>query len=208
MLRDYEEDQVVLVDGDCLLLEAFTDRTLDWDHGGQYLHLTYLVEKTLNGFRRKNARVHVVFFRLMESAWSSSTGGDLSCLLARKAVIRHLKQSTDLSIVDRFESFMSEDWEEFVRRDPPCFVVTSDKPFGDVSSSERDWCRLLLENFKLPLSAFLVDCQRMEVDCVFLAGLQFKVNQTYAFRCCFSPSMKKDIEEVRLFCVILPTSRV
>jgi hypothetical protein len=36
-----------VIDGDSMLIQVMQDEALDWTHGGQFLHLTYLVEKFL-----------------------------------------------------------------------------------------------------------------------------------------------------------------
>ncbi|XP_065837258.1 probable ATP-dependent RNA helicase DDX60 [Oscarella lobularis] len=191
VLRDYEEDQAVLVDGDSLVLEAIMDRSLDWDHGGQFLHLTYLVEKKLSGFQRKATQVRVVFFKFMEVVWSLLP--DSSALLARKAIIRHLNRSTRMSVACEFESALSDKWKEYLKEECPCFVVMSDKPL-ELSSLSK--FRSVIENARLPFRSLLLGCQQMEIDCVFFAGMKFRVNRIHAFRCCFSPSLRDEVEQV------------
>ena len=190
-MRDYEEDQAVLVDGDSLVLEAIMDRSLDWDHGGQFLHLTYLVEKKLSGFQRKATQVRVVFFKFMEVVWSLLP--DSSALLARKAIIRHLNRSTRMSVACEFESALSDKWKEYLKEECPCFVVMSDKPL-ELSSLSK--FRSVIENARLPFRSLLLGCQQMEIDCVFFAGMKFRVNRIHAFRCCFSPSLRDEVEQV------------
>jgi hypothetical protein len=36
-----------IVEGDSVVAEAFRDSSLDWTSGGQFLHLTFIVEKYL-----------------------------------------------------------------------------------------------------------------------------------------------------------------
>lgn len=42
-----------MIDGDSLLLELLGEESLDWSHGGQFLHLTYLMERFLQYFTDK-----------------------------------------------------------------------------------------------------------------------------------------------------------
>jgi hypothetical protein len=39
--------QTFIVDGDSLLLDAFSNPLLDWSRGGQFLHLTFIIESFL-----------------------------------------------------------------------------------------------------------------------------------------------------------------
>ena len=42
-----------MIDGDSLLFELLGERSLDWSNGGQFLHLTYLLERFLQYFTDK-----------------------------------------------------------------------------------------------------------------------------------------------------------
>ena len=42
-----------MIDGDSLLFELLGEESLDWSHGGQFLHLTYLLEHFLQYFTDK-----------------------------------------------------------------------------------------------------------------------------------------------------------
>ncbi|KAJ7386933.1 hypothetical protein OS493_003891 [Desmophyllum pertusum] len=45
ILTDFVDAEIFLIDGDSLLLELLGEKSLDWSHGGQFLHLTYLLER-------------------------------------------------------------------------------------------------------------------------------------------------------------------
>ena len=45
--------EIFMIDGDSLLFELLGEESLDWSHGGQFLHLTYLLERFLQYFTDK-----------------------------------------------------------------------------------------------------------------------------------------------------------
>lgn len=53
ILTDFVDAEIFLIDGDSLLLELLGERSLDWNNGGQFLHLTYLLERFLQYFTDK-----------------------------------------------------------------------------------------------------------------------------------------------------------
>ena len=52
-MTDFVDAEIFLIDGDSLLLELLGERSLDWNHGGQFLHLSYLLERFLQYFTDK-----------------------------------------------------------------------------------------------------------------------------------------------------------
>lgn len=53
IMTDFVDAEIFLIDGDSLLLDLLGERSLDWSNGGQFLHLTYLVERFLQYFTDK-----------------------------------------------------------------------------------------------------------------------------------------------------------
>ena len=53
ILTDFVDAEIFLIDGDSLLFELFGEESLDWKNGGQFLHLTYLLERFLQYFTDK-----------------------------------------------------------------------------------------------------------------------------------------------------------
>jgi len=80
-----DSGQSFLVDGDSLLLDLFSDATIDWIHGGQFLHLSYALEKRLHHLMEADRSFNVVFFDCLEGIWTNPTHQ-----LAREIIIRHL----------------------------------------------------------------------------------------------------------------------
>lgn len=53
ILTDFADAEIFMIDGDSLLLELLVEQSLDWSNGGQFLHLTYLLERFLQYFTDK-----------------------------------------------------------------------------------------------------------------------------------------------------------
>ena len=53
ILTDFADAEIFLIDGDSLLLEIIGEKSLDWNNGEQFLHLTYLTERFLQKFTEK-----------------------------------------------------------------------------------------------------------------------------------------------------------
>ena len=53
ILTDFADAEIFLIDGDSLLLEVLSEKSLDWSSGGQFLHLIYLAERFLQNFTEK-----------------------------------------------------------------------------------------------------------------------------------------------------------
>ncbi len=113
-----------LIEGDSLLAELFSDPNLDWNHGGQYLHLFYLLERFLTSLTERGCvSFQLVFFRDHKKMWrkrkavvAAGEGGkddenegveDNSRLLAREMIIAHLKNNTPYEVLDQFDNWLS-----------------------------------------------------------------------------------------------------
>jgi hypothetical protein len=126
VLSDFGETEKFVIEGDSLLLHAFSDPALSWSHGGQFLHLTFIVETFLNELVERGAHFCVVFFESHKAIWH----GDACKCVARALLICHLQQSlpaTHTTSVEIFESPSSEEWTEFFDTYLPCMVVASDE---------------------------------------------------------------------------------
>eukprot|EP00961_Rhodomonas_salina_P033844 455174-Rhodomonas_salina.1 len=89
-LKDFGTSEPFLIDGDGVVAHAMSDPLLDWRHGGQLLHLTYLVETFLGKLRQAGA-VFEVFFFTGNSALFNHLSPSLR--LARDAIVKHLSQA-------------------------------------------------------------------------------------------------------------------
>jgi hypothetical protein len=124
VLSDFGETEKFVVEGDSLLLHAFSG--LDWTHGGQFLHLTYVVETFLHELVTRGAHFCVVFFESHKAIWKD----DPAKCVARSLVIRHLQTflpATHTTSVKTFKSPACDAWTEFFDTYLPCLVVASDE---------------------------------------------------------------------------------
>eukprot|EP00286_Rhodomonas_abbreviata_P024202 CAMPEP_0181307918 /NCGR_PEP_ID=MMETSP1101-20121128/11157_1 /TAXON_ID=46948 /ORGANISM="Rhodomonas abbreviata, Strain Caron Lab Isolate" /LENGTH=357 /DNA_ID=CAMNT_0023414209 /DNA_START=403 /DNA_END=1472 /DNA_ORIENTATION=- len=130
VLSDFGETEKFVLEGDSLLMNAFSDERLDWSHGGQFLHLVYLVEKLLSELLSRGAHLCIPFFDSHASIWT-----DPSKRVARSLLIHHLKQTLPSNIpVVCFESPASEEWVDFLAAFQPALVAVSDVLPQDAAS--------------------------------------------------------------------------
>jgi hypothetical protein len=72
LLNEFGATELFIVDGDSLLVELLSASSLDWSHGGQYLHLIFLLERFLQTFRQRQDPKHsfnIVFFKENRGLW-------------------------------------------------------------------------------------------------------------------------------------------
>ena len=72
VLSDFGEAEQFLIEGDSILQLAFEDDRLDWQHGGQYLHLIYVIEKIVSQFFRRGAHFSFIFFESHQEIWKET----------------------------------------------------------------------------------------------------------------------------------------
>eukprot|EP00040_Diaphanoeca_grandis_P011679 m.59910 g.59910 ORF g.59910 m.59910 type:complete len:2071 (+) comp22778_c0_seq1:137-6349(+) len=107
------------VDGDALLANAFEDTLLDWEHGGQPLQVIYRVNKFLQMLLDRRAhRFHVLFFSDAESCWSGSK------LVVRQALIRFLKSTTEMNIIEDIKSIWDPKFITLSNVQQPAFCIS------------------------------------------------------------------------------------
>ena len=87
-LSDFGRSEPFLVDGDALVLHALNDSLLDWQNGGQFLHLVFLVEKFLQNLQSRGSKFDVFFFHDNKAIFQQHSA---SFVLARTAILHHLK---------------------------------------------------------------------------------------------------------------------
>ncbi|KAI3317689.1 P-loop containing nucleoside triphosphate hydrolase protein [Xylariaceae sp. AK1471] len=96
LVGDYAGNELFIVEGDSLLLNCFSDSRIDFQHGFQLLHAVYCVEQFLANLKRRKCNFCLVFFDSHEALCVPA-----NCphrfrsryLLARYAIIRHLRQN-------------------------------------------------------------------------------------------------------------------
>ena len=113
LLDDLGSIDFFVIDGDSLLLECLSSPTLDLGHGGQPLHLFYLIEDFLQRLKAcHNSQFCFAFFQEHESFWQGQNQS--SPWVARHTLLQHL-QSTLQQSVHVFPSWQSTTWQTFVR---------------------------------------------------------------------------------------------
>ena len=200
VLRDYEEAQVILVDGDSILLEMLSNEKLDWSHGGQFLHLTYLVESFLKALQDCGALLNIVVFTATKSIWSSCPSG----LLARSAFISHLKFNTSIPVHDTFGDWWDPKWKEFVLQKKPVFMLMSSGGINAPWISRETLIQMSpiselggwSECCDTLLYSLLLVSLSLEVNCVFIGDLQTEVNRTTANRVYYNYQKNQEILKV------------
>lgn len=114
LLDDLGSTDFFVVDGDCLLLECLASPSVDLSHGGQMLHLIYMIEEFLHNLQGcLNARFCFVFFEEHAHIWQAQEDGFLS--LARHTMQQHLRLTLQLRVLT-CPSWDSQGWTDFVKR--------------------------------------------------------------------------------------------
>ena len=129
-LKDFGRSEPFLLDGDALVTYALSDKSLDWQNGGQFLHAAFTVERFLENLSSRGAKFQV-FFLLGNDRLFSSLGK--SYLLCRKVIMEHLKQSQSTSahclkvhfIQGSWFSENSDSWTHLLECVQPVFIMSN-----------------------------------------------------------------------------------
>ncbi len=124
----------IVIDGNALLYNLLTNEEhLDWTtHGGQFLHLTWTLEKFIKNLRERQVNFDVVFnacsqlyFIGLEDKFDAS-----SIQLARTMMEKHLRVlQVNCVILDAWYSNMGRDeWDDYLAIKTPTLVIGSTKP--------------------------------------------------------------------------------
>ena len=128
-----------LIDGDSLILSALCDRNLSKSHGGQMLHLVYLVERQLQILLRWRGKFEVVFFK--DSIFSCTPENQLP----REVLIYHLKEVLCCDVLDQFENIWNATFAAFIEKFIPTFFLMFDCFQKDLPSQYKEDLALQLE---------------------------------------------------------------
>ena len=147
---------------------ALRDPALDWAHGGQMLHLTYVVETFLHDLVQRGAHFSVVFFESHRALWQH----DSAMGVARALLIHHLRAAlpaTHTASLDTFPSPASPEWLAFFHAYLPNLVAVSDEvpmaPGAKIS----------------PVRAFLLDLAVAGVNLLLLRDIEITDHQVRGF---------------------------
>uniref|UniRef100_A0A8C3L1P4 DExD/H-box helicase 60 n=1 Tax=Chrysolophus pictus TaxID=9089 RepID=A0A8C3L1P4_CHRPC len=115
LLKDFVESEFFVIDGDSLLLMFLNEEV-------QHLTLFYLIECFLHDFTQKGAKYIIVFFKDVEQMYFQNP----QFLFLRTALIEHLKHNTCITIHTEFSNCFSPQWEIFLKKSYPYFIIISD----------------------------------------------------------------------------------
>lgn len=133
LVGDYAGDELFLIEGDSLLLHCFSDKNLDFSHGLQLLHSTYLVETLLGQLRQRKCVFHIVFFSdhaqicippsVDKKLWPRYR-------LAREAILQHLVRNLPVVVpsiqIQIFDSYRCNSFEEYLLAVGAYFLMCHD----------------------------------------------------------------------------------
>ncbi|XP_072262945.1 probable ATP-dependent RNA helicase DDX60 [Pyxicephalus adspersus] len=119
LLNDYVESEFFAIDGDSLLITCATNCSL---LPGQSLHFFYLVEQFLFNLKSRNARFVIVFFQDFKDFYHP-----YPLLRCRRTQLKlYIQKNTDIAVYT-FSSFLSKEWNTFIREQAPYFFMVSDE---------------------------------------------------------------------------------
>lgn len=99
--------------------QGMEDPLVDWAHGGQPLHVIYLVHRFLDLLKQRHAQsFSLLFFSRMEQCWRGSR------LVMRTALIRYLRTaSPHVNVVTDLESVWDPRYESLIQLQQPAYVT-------------------------------------------------------------------------------------
>jgi hypothetical protein len=132
LVGDFAGNELFLVEGDSLLLHAFSDPNLDFNDGLQLLHATYNVENFLKKLVVRGCNFHIGFIEDHQTLCipPNATQHRNKYLLARAAIIRHLEsnlpeKNSQVSI-RKFPTVLSVEFLEYLQETGMYFVMLHD----------------------------------------------------------------------------------
>ncbi|KAK2572321.1 putative ATP-dependent RNA helicase DDX60 [Acropora cervicornis] len=174
ILTDFVDAEIFMIDGDSLLFELLGEESLDWSHGGQFLHLIYLLERFLQHFTDKGGVFHIVFFKDMETIWKTQP----SMLLARQTLILHLQHNTSFTVVTSINHFWGEEWKEYVQDQMPAFMLLTDAENIPWKTERRTKPESVVEFL---FRSLLMHCLGQGLNCVYISGIQMTATKVLGF---------------------------
>ncbi|XP_044173202.1 probable ATP-dependent RNA helicase DDX60 isoform X1 [Acropora millepora] len=174
ILTDFVDAEIFMIDGDSLLFELLGEESLDWSHGGQFLHLIYLLERFLQHFTDKGGVFHIVFFKDMETIWKTQP----SMLLARQTLILHLQHNTSFTVVTSINHFWSEEWKEYVQDQIPAFMLLTDAENIPWKTERGTKAESVIQFL---FRSLLMHCLGQGLNCVYISGIQMTATKVLGF---------------------------
>ena len=179
LFHDMSAQEGFIVDGEAIVIEAFSNWNVDWKEGcGQLLHATYVAEKILDEFTCRGGIFAVAFFDCNRNIWAS----DPSKLLARDLIVRHLR-ATLPKIVHQFSSWWGDAaWERFIAVQMPSFILLNDgEQVEQICFPAEGADADAVADVQFLLHSFMVDCIIKRVHAVYTTRLVPKDNFIHGF---------------------------
>uniref|UniRef100_A0A8C0B3S0 DExD/H-box helicase 60 n=1 Tax=Buteo japonicus TaxID=224669 RepID=A0A8C0B3S0_9AVES len=156
LLKDFVESEFFVIDGDSLLL-MFLDKET------QYLNFFYQIECFLQDFTEKGAKYVIAFFKDAEQMYFPYP----HFLFLRTALIEHLRHNTSTTVHTEFSSCLSSQWEIFLKKSYPYFIILSD--IG-LTSLQTDY-----------LSILIAHSLSKKINVVLASGQEYDILRVYGY---------------------------
>jgi hypothetical protein len=211
LLEDLGANDVIVLDGDSLLLECLSSARLDWRSGGAFLQVFAAIEHLLAGINHANAaqlRFVVVFFDC-----NAAVQPDAAARLARALLVRWLSGRLGLE-VQTFSSWWTADWQEWLGRTLPALFILSDHPqavvpglagdelaAGNGHSASEPAAAITTQRF---MQAFLLSSAQAQegMQCALLPAMRFSEQFVFAFRTMWRSGSVKQQDVVAAACTV------
>ncbi|CAG8509201.1 9142_t:CDS:2 [Acaulospora colombiana] len=179
---DFGGSGLFIVEGDSLIFNFLHDpdtHLLDFGEtfgGGQFLALTFLVEKFIDELKQRGCRFHIVVFDAHKAIWND----DPKLRVAREIVLSHLKSYQHVTKVPiyEFDNWWGSEFAEYIEERLPLFILLGDGTTKDLEMNSVDvdsskasiiWRGLIYHTLHNDLSAALIP------------GMEFRDSRAKAF---------------------------
>ncbi|KFO87667.1 putative ATP-dependent RNA helicase DDX60, partial [Buceros rhinoceros silvestris] len=156
LLKDFVESEFFVIDGDSLLLMFLNEET-------QYLNFFYQIECFLQDFTEKGAKYVIAFFKDAEQMYFPYP----HFLFLRTALIQHLRHNTSTTVHTEFSSCLSSEWEIFLNKTYPYFIIISDL---GLTPLQTDY-----------LSVFIAHTLSKKINIVLASGQEYDILRVYGY---------------------------
>ena len=175
--KEISDACLFLIDGTSLILECFQNHRIDWNCGGQYLHLVYMFEKYIQMFSTLSDYFYIVFFSDLNSLFTNDSRFSLSL----SVVINHLRLNDYLKSKTRFfTSLSSFEYNEFLNYEKPSFIVLNKlEKLNQLDITEEATLREIKTIFKIMDIYYL----SIEINILLTKNLSFNSNRLNGFYC-------------------------
>ena len=125
MFSQLSASELMMVDGDSMLIEAFCNMHVDWNMM-QSLHVSQLVHNFLQGLLDRGARMQVVFFKCHEWFYDDVPQKRLIREVIKRLLLTRASQENAPFAAFEFASFYCPEFQNHVRTYKPEFIIVND----------------------------------------------------------------------------------